>query len=345
MIDHINTTLNKLCAHWVGNKTDELLIQSKQEIDIEDELLRDTLISYFFNSFKTEDYYNFYHESDLKYNEVYGYASDIFENPSIIFEQSINLAKHLYEKSIHPKVKGGEFYVVYFQECILNGMSLDAIGLFKSENKDTFLKVRSTSENFGIEAEKGININKLDKGCLIFNAEKENGYIVAIVDNTNKGSEAQYWVDDFLHIKQRQDEYFNTNNLLSMCKTFVTKDLPTRFDVSKADQADLLNKSVQFFKEKDNFDIREFANQVMEQPEVIESFNSFKQEYEEGLGLEIMDNFNISESAVKKQARSFKSVIKLDKNFHIYVHGDRKLIEQGQDERGKYYKVYYREEE
>ena len=24
------------------------------------------------------------------------------------------LAKHLYEKSVHPKIKGGEFYVVYF---------------------------------------------------------------------------------------------------------------------------------------------------------------------------------------------------------------------------------------
>ncbi|MDD4067910.1 MAG: nucleoid-associated protein, partial [Bacteroidales bacterium] len=55
--------------------------------------------------------------------------------------------------------------------------------------------------------------------------------------------------------------------------------------------------------------------------------------------------FNISDSAVKKQARVFKSVIKLDKNFHIYVHGDRKLIEQGQDEKGKFYKVYYNEEE
>ncbi|MFA6824290.1 MAG: nucleoid-associated protein, partial [Bacteroidales bacterium] len=93
------------------------------------------------------------------------------------------------------------------------------------------------------------------------------------------------------------------------------------------------------------FDMNEFANEVMTQPEVIESFNNYKNEFEEGFGVEIMDNFNISDSAVKKQARVFKSVIKLDKNFHIYVHGDRKLIEQGQDEKGKFYKVYYNEEE
>lgn len=345
MIDHINCTLDNVCAHWVGNKNDEVLILSKEEINIEEESLRDTLISYFFSSFKSEEYYNFYHDSDLKFNEVYNYVSEIFDNTSNIFEQSVHLAKHLYEKSIHPKVKGGEFYVVYFKECFINGKTSDCVGIFKSENKDTFLKVRSTSDNFGIEAERGININKLDKGCLIFNIEKENGYIVAVVDNTNKGSEAQYWIDEFLHIKPRQDEYYNTHNVLSMCKTFVTQELPSKFDVSKADQADFLNKSVQFFKEKDSFDMKEFANEVMAQPEVIESFNNFKQEYEEGFGVEIMDYFNISDSAVKKQARSFKSVIKLDKNFHIYVHGDRKLIEQGQDERGKFYKVYYNEEE
>jgi hypothetical protein len=56
-------------------------------------------------------------------------------------------------------------------------------------------------EGFEIESEKGVNINKLDKGCLIFNTEKEKGYIVAVVDNTNKGADAQYWVDDFLHVQ------------------------------------------------------------------------------------------------------------------------------------------------
>ena len=47
--------------------------------------------------------------------------------------------------------------------------------------------------------------------------------------------------------------------------------------------------------------------------------------------------------AVKKQARVFKSVIKLDKNFHIYVHGNRELIEKGYDgAMGKhYYKIYF----
>jgi hypothetical protein len=57
-------------------------------------------------------------------------------------------------------------------------------------------------------------------------------------------------------------------------------------------------------------------------------------------------SFDISEQAVKKQSRMFKSVLKLDKNFHVYIHGDRNLIEQGVDENGrKFYKIYYEKEE
>jgi hypothetical protein len=82
----------------------------------------------------------------------------------------------------------------------------------------------------------------------------------------------------------------------------------------------------------------------MEQPEVIESFNQYKSAYQQEYDIDIVDDFSISDSAVKKQARIFKNVIKLDKNFHIYVHGDRNLIERGTDKNGKFYKIYYREE-
>ena len=120
--------------------------------------------------------------------------------------------------------------------------------------------------------------------------------------------------------------------------------MPQQFDVSKADQANMLNKSVKFFKENAHFDLKEFANEVMEHPDVIKSFKKYKTTYEQNFDMDIADNFAISENAVKKQARFLKSVIKLDKNFHIYIHGDRNLIEQGEDKKGKFYKVYYSEE-
>ena len=82
-----------------------------------------------------------------------------------------------------------------------------------------------------------------------------------------------------------------------------------------------------------------------EQPEVIESFHDFKRNYESENDIVIDDNFAISNYAFKKQQRSYKRVINLDKKIQIIINGNRNQVEQGEDERGKYYKVYYKEEE
>ncbi|MFI3297537.1 MAG: nucleoid-associated protein [bacterium] len=334
----MNKIIKKLSIHKIGNKLlDEYYVLSNNELLLNNEL-KVIFYKYFLYSFKITEYFNLYHESEIVLNEVFSYASKIFDNPECLHEQSINLAKHLYEQSNHPKIKGGEFYVVYFEDCEINGKTVDAVGLFKSEKKDTFLKVYKSGDNFEIESLQGVNINKLDKGALIFNTEKENGYVVAVVDNTNKGAEAHYWIDDFLHVRQRQDEYYNTQNVINLAKNFI-KELP-----DAVDRADLVNKTAKFFKEKDSFDIAEFANEVIEQPDVIESFNRYKDNYLQERDMELADSFAISDSAVKKGAKSLKSVIKLDKNFHIYIHGDRNKIENGEDEKGKFYKVYYNEE-
>lgn len=338
-------SIKHISIHLVGNKTaEDGVVLSKSNLVVNDEI-NSLLVKYFLAPFTSEEYFGLYHDSGMEYNVVYGAVSQVFDNPETIYDQSVNLAKHLYDQSTHPKIKGGEFYTVYFKDCIVDGGSVDAVGLFKSENKDTFLKVLREDGNFNLESEQGINIKKLDKGCLIFNKERENGYVVAVVDNTNKGVEAQYWIDDFLHIRQRKDEYANTQNVMAMAKNFVTKELPKEFEISKADQIDLLNKSLKFFKEKDTFDIEDFANEVIEQPEVIESFHNFKRNYESENDIVIDDSFSISSNAFKKQQRSYKRIINLDKKIQIIINGNRQNVEQGEDERGKFYKVYYSMEE
>lgn len=337
------SVIKNIALHFVGNKqADDGVICSKGLLSTNDEM-RNILHEYFLQVFLAEEQFHFIHETDLKYNEVYGMVSEIFDDPESLYVNSVKLAKHLYEKSDHPKIKAGEFYVVHFTDCSIGGNHCDAIGLFKSENKDTFLRVWTSEEGLDLTPEQGINTKKLDKGCLIYNLEREDGFLVTIVDNTNR-SDAHFWTDEFLHVFQKANEYFHTNTVLSLTKNFVTKELPQQFEVSKADQADLLNRSVAFFKEKETFDMDEFVNEVIEQPAVIESFHKFKDNYAQREDIEIADNFEINETAVKKQARAFKSVIKLDKNFHIYIHGDRDLIEQGEDEKGKFYKVYYQKE-
>lgn len=339
------TNIDSIVVHKVGNKTNEdSIVFSNSCLEV-DENLEQILSVYFLSHFKPDEQYHFHHDTDLNLNETYSFISAIFDNPESLFEQSKNLAKHLYNQSTHPKIKGGEFYVTYFMNYIHNGERSDAIGLFKSENKDTFLEIEYILDNYEIGSKDGININKLDKGCLIFNSKKEDGYCISVVDNTNKTTEAQYWRDDFLGVLITNNDFNQTNQFLGITKQFLTKQISEDFEVTKADQIDLLNKSVDFFKNNETFEKEKFEQEVFQDNQVIESFRSFDDSYRNNNEIELSDNFEISSQAVKKQARAFKSVLKLDKNFHIYIHGDKELIEQGVDENGrKYYKIYYENE-
>ena len=340
------TTIDNLVVHKVGSKHNEENIRFSKDLLKTDDEIKDLLTRYFLTPFKSSEYFNFYHESDLNLNEVYHYVSQIFEDPDKLYDQSVNLAKHLYENSTHPNINGGEFYTVFFQDCTFNNEPVDAIGLFKSESRETFLKVFPQDDNYTIESEQGIDIKKLDKGCLIINMEKESGFIVTSVDKLSKGEDARYWIDDFLKIKQREDEYYHTENVMKMYKDFVANELPNDYQVSKADQVDMINKSKKFFKETDNFEMDDFTEKVLEEKDVIESFNQYKKTYESENEIEISNEFEISDSAVKKQSRVMKSVIKLDKNFHIYVHGNREYIVKGFDDKTgmQYYQVFFKEE-
>lgn len=335
--------LQNISVHVVGNKNRfEHLIKSKLPLEL-DESMKELMLKFFQNAFKTDEYYRLHHSSDLHMNEVFTYVSNIFEDPKTLHENSIHLAQFLFDKSVHPKIKAGEFFTAYFQNCNYKGEIIDAIGLFKTENKELFLKIKHDDYFFDLETDKGVNLNKLDKACFIYNINKDDGYVLSIADKTN-GTEAQFWTDEFLQVRQIEDEYYNTEKTMSVFKNYVEERLPEEFEISRVDQADFLNRTMDFFKEQEEFQTDDFSQRILQQPELIESFNNYKSEYELDTQELLSDNFSIAEKAVKRQARFYKSVIKLDKNFHIYVHGDRSKIEQSEDSHGKYYKIYFDEE-
>ncbi|KAA9340614.1 nucleoid-associated protein [Adhaeribacter soli] len=338
--------LESIILHKVGNKSrDEGVKLSRNELKL-DGAVKELLLKYFLSPFKQDEYFNLHHESDINLNEVYAFCAAIFDNPETFQEQSENLARHLYEQSNHAKIKEGEFYVTFMKDLVVHGEAVDAVGVFKSESRETYLKVYPNGDNFDIDSEDGININKLDKGALIFNTDRYKGFMVATVDTLNKGNEAQYWREEFLRLKSREDIYFHTRNMMDLCKTFVEEHMPEQFEVTRVDQVDLLNKSVSFLREKETFNIQEFQNEVIAQPDLIESFQEYKAQYAANNEIPLYDEFDISATAVKKQSKFMKSIIKLDKNFHIYVHGNASDIVKGYDEEKgmHFYQLFYREE-
>ncbi|WP_313418809.1 nucleoid-associated protein [Sphingobacterium multivorum] len=351
MFFHQDSSFEAFSIHRVGNKAqDEFYVLSDNPIDLsKNEVIPGLLMQYFMSPFsKVNEVYRFFHPNgELELNEVYYFAKQFFSGQLPFHEFSQQLAKFLYEVSSHPKIKGGEFYVVALKNVQLEGEEHDAIGIFKSENKETYLKVYPEHGEFNLDYEQeAININKLDKGCIIVNTEGEEGYKVLVLDQTNKQQEAVYWKDEFLQLRIRNDNYHQTGNYLKVVKDFVQGELDDTFELERADKIDLLNRSMNYFKEKETFVQEEFEEEVLGDPQAIAMFHDYRIGFETEFESPFKESFQIAEKAVKKMESSYKSIIKLDKNFHLYIHGKREYIEKGYDEEKgmNFYKMYYENE-
>ena len=339
-------SLRKLIVHYVGSKNNlDPLHLSPEALALDEDLMQiigESFLNKFNNNF---EYYSFHHPSSLQFNEVYNYATQLFDDKTQFDQLSVEIAKHLYESTTHPKVKGGELYVCLFEGLPIEGRMYSAIGLFKCENKTLFLDVQHQGNDFDLQMKEGMELTKIDKGCLIINAKRDEGLDVLIFDNQNRGEEALYWKEKFLSIVPQKNEFHQTNQFLTLTKKYITEQMDSEFGLPKREQVELLSKSIDYFKNKESFDIEEFQNEVFQTPEIVESFRNYGSRYVEQTDFDIASQFEISPMAVKKQQRVYKSVLKLDKNFHIYIHGNTELIEKGVDMDGrKYYKIYYQEE-
>jgi len=345
-LDFTQVQLDRLITHHIGNKSREeelKLSEATSHVNLETE---DLLVKYFLHPFKNEELYHFYCSDDLESNELYLLSKRIFENHSDFVSETKEIAQILYEYSDHPKIKEGELNIAIFDDLIIGGELVRGIGIFKSETTVPFLKMENSLTRYSIEHEYGFEIKGIDKACIIFDTDQKNGFVVMAVDNLNKSKDAQFWKDEFLKLKPINNEYHMTAQILTMAKEFVTKQLPEDVLTDKTEQIDLLNRSVRYFKDHENYDKQEFEEEVLQNNDVIESFRNYDKGYQLENNVNLDENFEISDQAVKKQARIFKKVLKLDRNFHVYIHGDKDQIERGVEDDGrKYYKLYYTDEE
>lgn len=348
MLDFTQITFKALAVHKVGNKLKrEGILVNESLYQLTDADLKQVLLDYFLTPFKKDEFFKFTHEEELDLNKIYTCCQDIFKDKAYAYQHSIEMARHLYNQSTHPKIQSGEFYVTYFADCQIDDELVDAIGIFKSENKDLYLKPEENSDSLLLNYEKGINVKKLDKGCLVFNTAEQDGYRVMIIDKFSKNNEARYWKHDFLNLVRVHDNSFNTENYLNLCKEFCDEIYGEANN--KKDEVLFLNKSLNYFAEHENFDLEEFASEVLEEPAQLEQFKACKEVFEADNGFVTNSDFKISQPAVKTMKRKFRSLIKLDTKIDLKLHSEstEQYIERGYDERKDmyFYKVYFREEE
>ena len=222
MINLFNTQVESLSLHKVGNKSrNEPIVLSYDAYKLNDEITP-LLKEFFFKPFreKKEVYFQFAHEVDLQYNLMYKECTKLFNSKgNNAHSISGKIAQHLFEQSNHPHIKSGEVYVTYLTNVVIDNHVVDAIGIFKSEIKSDFIQVDDNGDsNLVMKLEQGISLDKLDKGCIIFNYKKEEGYKILCVDSNNYDS--RYWLDYFLGLNEFQDENFLTNKYLKFCSQF-----------------------------------------------------------------------------------------------------------------------------
>lgn len=342
------TEIVSLIVHKVGNKSREEGVTLSRDIyNIEDDTLEALLLTYFLKQFKYDDFYKFVHPSNLKYNEIYSYVSDIFLDNEKLPEKSVDIADHLYNQSMHPKINGGELVIAILENCFIEGEYVDAIGIFKSENKETYIKFNEGQKGLLMNYEKGINVRKLDKGAIIFNHSKEQGYRVLSIDNNSQ--DAQYWFKNFLNIEIVKNNRYKTNTALDLCEGFVKEVVSDVLD--KKDQMVMLNKSYDYIEDSDNFNIDEFAEEIIGEEEYIKQFRDYTKDYEDKMGVKVEKSFPVAKSAVVQAKKRLKNFIKLDTNIQIKINLDNPEVVEEYVERAydyekdmHYYKIYFNEE-
>ncbi len=350
MLNLYGAHITAMSIHRVGNKiNNEPIFLSNQPFETDDEL-SPLLKEYFLKPFreKEENYFQFIHDTDLDFHSLHPIVSQIFLAPNSLHEESKKITQHLYNQSLHPHIKSGEVYIVHFENVQIDNEKVEAIGIFKSEIKQDFLQFSEKENQLDAFLQQGVNLNKLDKGCLIFNVKKEEGYKILSVDSNRY--DTRYWLESFLGVDAFEDENFYTKKYLKFCQDFA-KDVVLPAE-DKKEEVLFMNRAVNHFAKNNDFEESLFINEVIDNPDLIPEFKHYKSEQAPKYKIEDLTEFPIANTAVSAARKKIKNVISLDTNIQIKMdfinpESAERFVEKGWDEEKQmyYYLVYFNKEQ
>lgn len=333
--------VNHMIVHYVGNKNREEGVSfSEKELDYSE--VSSDLTTMLSNSFDTKEPCHFFFESSLNLNPIYTFVKTIFKDVTRFQEQSVFIAKILYEKTTHPMTKPGELSVIYLSDCKVDGKQMDAIAMLKTENKQAAIEYVRTEKGYEIKKSEVISLSKVEKGCIVFNENCENGYTVFSVDKKAKGIQSKYWKDEFLHIQSNETSYSQTKKLLNSCKDFITENCS---DKSKVEKAGLISKIKNILSYSDDIKVSTFSEDIFGDLGLDREFESYLSSPKNNFSI-TNQNIKIEDKVVKRKSSLPKTTLYLDSNFEINILGGQDKMVQGFDEAAglNYYKLYYQKE-
>ena len=333
MLDVNESKLTQFVVHYV----DDVVVFSEEQPKVNDIILEAALTELAFYKVDTEQQFDFFHETNINLNEVYTYAQAVFADKQQFFTQSKNIATHLQASSQHPNIKPGELFVGFFENCMFQNELRNVLAIAKIEDREMFLNVQNTDNTMQVHGVDGINVKKSSHAALIIDMGGEEAPAVFI--KTRRKEDVVYWQERFLKLRATDENFYKTNLALTHVKKYILK----QDDFSNTEKLNYLNKTLDFFREQEKFEVDPYIDNVFESVEDVQK-DILKQTvapYET----------DISDSAIAKAAKSYKRKIKLDETVEIQVNvrdvsDIEKILEVGYDKETnrKFYKIYFDEE-
>jgi len=347
VVNFNKAVLESISLAKVGNQQRGEALRTSKELCKFDEEDKDMLTVAFLKPFKNLERYQFQHASSLDLHEMHSYACTIFDQEDRFLTYSRKIARQLYENSKHPNIKSGDLCVAFLKGIQVGGKPCNGISIVKAETSVPFLEISDKDGDLMLTTHNGIYPEKIDKGCLILDYERDGGLLVYTFDKG--GADTNFWVRDFLGAKARKDDDFKTKQYAKMCVEFADEGLPE--DMNPEEKYRVANDAMTYFAEKDQFNTEHFQEEVLQKPEIVEKFSKFKDNYADEDGEPLADEFEINKRIAKQAGSKIKSSLKLDTGVVLkfspeFAERSEEIMERGFDEKMgmKYVKVYYHEE-
>lgn len=345
----LNTaTATKAVLAKIGNPQREEPLQTSKEAFEIAEKDQEALTAMFLKPFKNLIGHRFTHHASLDQHEMCTCAKAIFTDADSLLDRGIEIAKRLYAKSNHPNIKAGDLCIALLKEIHIEGELVNGLCILKSDSVTPFLTITARNGDLRLSTEHGINPDKIDKGCLILDYWGEKGYYVLTFDRG--GGDTRFWVREFLGVEAVPDAAFLTNAYAKMAVSFLEEQNVTTGgddDTPPWETATAAKGALDYFEDREKFELKEFEQEVLKSPETIARFEEHRARVEEEQGQPLETSFEISKKDLTKAKKRIAAVLKLDTGVEIHIKPGNTdsdpQLERGYDDRKgmKFVKVYY----
>ncbi len=346
----LNTaTATKAVLAKIGNPQRQEPLQTSKELFEIAEQEQEPLTAIFLKPFKNVIGHRFTHHASLDQHEISNCAKAIFADEDMLLTKGVEIAQRLYAKSNHPNIKAGDLCIALLKEIHIEGELVNGLCILKSDSVTPFLTITTRNGDLRLATEHGINPDKIDKGCLILDFWQEKGHYVLTFDRG--GGDTRFWVREFLGVEAVPDAAFLTNAYAKMAVSFLEEQksaaAAAEDDTPPWETANAANAALDYFEDREKFELNEFEQEVLKDPETIAQFGEHRARMEEEQGQPLDTSFEISKKDLTKAKKRIAAVLKLDTGVEIHIKpgvgaADPQLERGYDDQKGmKYVKVFY----